>query len=308
MMSDFWAVTGAHGFLARALRDDLQASSIPSRGLARVGPAEIIADVRDRDAVRRLVRGASVVVHLAAYVHRKATTREAEQECWSVNVDGTESVFQAVAAESPDAFLIFVSTASVYGPSEDALDESVACRPATPYGRSKLEAERRVLARIREGVLRGCVLRPAMIFGPGAPGNLARLTRMVRSGLVVEIAHGMQRKSIVPVSFAVGAIRAVADHQAACNGEVINVAGETLTIHQIVTTLAAQRGRTPLVFSIPRWIAGAASLASPPRRQMVEAYMTNAVLSGEKLPKLTGFCPPQSATDALHLTMASAPR
>jgi nucleoside-diphosphate-sugar epimerase len=308
MMADFWAVTGANGFLARALRDDLRASLIPSRGLARGGEAEIVADVRDRGATRRLVRGASVVVHAAAYVHRPANGRAAEEECWSVNVDGTESVLDAMAAESPYAFLVFVSSSNVYGPSEEALDESAPCRPVTAYGRSKLEAEHRVLARIRDGSLRGCVLRPAMIFGPGAPGNLGRLARMVRSGFVIEIAHGEQRKSVVPISFAVGAIRAAAAQQAACNGEIINVAGETLTIHQIIEMLAAQRGRTPFVFSIPGWIARAASLVLLSRRQMVETYMTSAVLRGEKLGRLTGFRAPQSATEALRLTTASAPR
>jgi nucleoside-diphosphate-sugar epimerase len=299
MTADLWAITGAGGYLGRALRADLDASSIPSRGLSRRTGAEIAADVRDRDALRELVRGATVVAHLAAYVHRGARGGAAARECWSVNVEGTQAVIDAVAAESPGAFLIFVSSANVYGPSDVALDESAPLRPRTPYGRSKLEAEQRVLRAIRAGAIRGCILRPAMIFGPGAPGNLARLTRMVRSGWVVEIAHGVQRKSIVPVSHAAGAIRAVAARQAACNGEAINVAGEALTIDEIVRALGVACGAVPRVISIPRWIAippaRVASVVAPSLAAMAETYMTSAVLSGEKLRRLTGFDPPESA-------------
>lgn len=309
MTSDLWAVTGASGYLGRALRADLDASSIASRGLSRGAGAEIAGDVRDGDAVRALVRGASVVVHLAAYVHRRAHGRAEESECWSVNVDGAQTVVDAVAAESPEAFVVLVSTANVYGPSEASLDESAPCHPVTVYGRSKLEAERRFLDAMRQGAVRGCVLRPAMIFGPGAPGNLARLERMVRSGWVVEIAHGAQRKSIVPISHAVGAIRAVAAHQAACNGQVINVAGETLTIAEIIAALADANGVRPRVISVPRWIVApgvrAASIIAPALAATAETYMSSATLSDGKLARLTGFRPSETAAQAL-LTLGRA--
>jgi len=290
MTTDFWAVTGATGYLGRALCADLAASSIPSRGLAR-GGAEIAGDIRDREAVRALVRGASVVVHLAAYVHRR---RGSERECWSVNVDGTQNVINAVAEESPNAFIVFASTASVYRRSEAPLDELAPCRPATPYGRSKLEAEQRLLGRVREGVVHGCVLRPAMIFGPGAPGNLARLAAMVRRGWAIEIARGAQRKSIVPVAHAVAAIRAVAARQAACNGEIFNVAGETLTIHEIIAALAASRAAKPHVISLPRWL-----IAPVSRVGSVQTYSTSAVLRGEKLSSMAGLDAPKNVREAL---------
>src|SRR5215213_4513573 len=116
MSRELWAVTGATGYVGRALRADLTASGIASRGLR----AEVIGDIRDRAAVEELVRGASVVVHLAAYVHR----RGAADECWSINVDGTQTVIDAVAAVAPSAFLIVISSASVYGSGDTPRDES----------------------------------------------------------------------------------------------------------------------------------------------------------------------------------------
>jgi len=293
MTPEQWAITGANGYLGHALRADLAASSIPSRGLARSGGAEIVGDIRDRHAVAGLVRGATVVVHLAAYVHQGARGRRREAECWSVNVDGTQTLIDALQAGNPEAFAIFVSSANVYRQQDEPLDEEAPLSGRTPYGRSKLEAERRFQAAIAAGAIRGCILRPAVIFGPGAPGNMARLARMARSGWAVEIAGGAQRKSIVPVSHAVAAIRAVARCGDACNGEVFNVAGEALTIHEIIRALAGER--MPRIISLPRWLAAPAARLVP----AVAAYMASSVLSGEKLARLPGFHPAETGAEAL---------
>jgi len=302
-MNDLWAVTGASGYLGRALRADLDESAIPSRGLARRGGVELVADVRDREVVRSLVRGASVVVHLAAYVHRAQRSKEAVQECWSINVDGTQTLIDALTALNPNAFTIFVSSANVYGPSDGMVDELSRPNPCTPYGRTKLEAEGRFRDAVQTSRIRGCILRPALIFGPGAPGNLGRLASMVRSGWVLEIARGEQRKSIVPVSHAVGAIRAVASQQTACNGEVINVAGEAFTIHEIVSTLASERVPSPRIISVPSWLAksilGGVSLVAPSLSMATRPYMNNNILSGDKLVRLTGFHPSEAVSSAL---------
>jgi UDP-glucose 4-epimerase len=298
-MSELWAVTGATGYLGAALRADLQADSIAVRGLGRSASAKVRADVRDPRALRDLVHGAAVVVHLAACVHRTPRGRAQREECRSVNVDGTGNVVEAVSAAEGRPFLIHVSSAAVYGAGETAAEESSPCAPRGVYGTSKLEAERIVLDAVKSGSVDACILRPAMIFGPGAPGNLRPLARMVRSGWAVEIAGGTQKKSIVPVSHAVAAIRAVAARRAACNGEVFNVAGETLTIHEIITLLASA---PPRVVSIPRRLAAAGiavvRLLSPRIAAMGETYASSVVLSGAKL-AAAGFAPRERVREAL---------
>src|SRR6266513_1494382 len=148
-----------------------------------------------------LVRGADVVVHLAAWVHRYSRGTKDRDECWSVNVGGTDALIDALRGLTRAPFAVLMSSASVYGPSALALDEAASCHPHTVYGQSKLEAERHFLDAVRGGAIRGCVLRPAMIFGPAAPGNLDRLARMARRGWVIEVARGA-RKSVAVVSLA----------------------------------------------------------------------------------------------------------
>lgn len=281
MSGELWGITGANGYLGRALRADLDATGIPWRALG--------GDIRDRAAVAGLVRGTGVIVHLAAYVHRRTWTRARREACWSVNVEGMQTLLDAVAAEAPEAFVVFASSASVYGNGETAFDESSPLQPRTVYGRAKAEAERRLLDAVAHGRARGCVLRPAVIFGPGAPGNMALLARMVRSGWVAEIGGGAQRKSIVPVSHAVAAVRAVAAHREASNGEVFNVAGETLTIHEIIDVMGGAR-RIP----IPRWLGA----------RLMPAYATSATLADGKLARATGFAPAEPVAGALRAISA----
>ena len=77
-MSSRWALTGASGFVGRALAQAALARGASVRGLTRgaalpAGVEAIRGDLADRDALARLVHGADVVVHLAAYVHRRSS-------------------------------------------------------------------------------------------------------------------------------------------------------------------------------------------------------------------------------------------
>ena len=310
-MSELWAVTGASGYVGRALCDELRRSDIAVRGLSRSGGADsIAADIREPAALRKLVLGADVVIHLAAYVHRPARGVEAEEECRSVNVNGTRALMDALASVNPGAFAIVVSSASVYGPSETSLDETGRCHPRTIYGRSKLEAETLFLAAVVAGAARGCVVRPAMIFGPRAPGNLPRLVRMVKTGFAIEVAGGSQRKSLLPISDLIAAIRAIVVHRDACNGQVFNVSGEALTMHEIVIAIAAARRKAIRFVPLPRGpMSAAAGIAdfllqrfgshAPSISSFVETYTTSSVLDDSKLRRMTGYAPPRAVRDAL---------
>lgn len=310
-MSELWAITGASGYVGRALCDELRRAGIAFRGLSRSGGAESIAiDVRDADALRPFVRGADVVIHLAAYVHHAARGVDAEEECRSVNVGGTRALIGALASENPAAFVIVISSASVYGPSETSMDETSPCKPRTVYGRSKLEADKLFLAAVAAGAVCGCVVRPSMIFGPGAPGNLHRLLRMVQTGFAIEIAGGSQRKSILPVGDFIAAIRAIASHRGACNGQVFNVSGEALTIHAILMSIATAHRKTIRIVRLPRGpMRAGAGIADfllqrfttrvPSLSALVETYTTSSVLDDSKLRRMTGYAPPRAVREAL---------
>lgn len=310
-----WAVTGASGFIGRELVAGLLARGEVVRALVRerpTGTAEtVIGDLSDDSSLLELVRGADVVVHLAAYVHRDASSEKDRRACVVTNVDGTRNLVAAIASTDSRPFVVFVSTASVYAPSDAAIDETSLCAPATLYGQTKLEAERIVLDAIERKVFRGCVLRPAVVFGPDAPGNLQRLITMVARRFVLEIGGGRGRKTLVPVQNVIAAILAVASHTDVANGEVYNVGGAVMTMHEIVSAIAAAFGVRPLRVPLPRFAATAAARLADvvvggdlPYARLAHTLAMNAIILDDKLRALDRYAPVLDVDAALHATVA----
>jgi GDP-4-dehydro-6-deoxy-D-mannose reductase len=123
-------VTGPAGFVGGHLRVELGEAFVPYE-----------ADVLDADALRKAVRGADAVVHLAAQSSVAASWEDISQS-WRVNVDGTVGVLDAVRAERPTARVLFASTAEVYGnASRIPTPEDERIAPVSPYAASKAAAE-----------------------------------------------------------------------------------------------------------------------------------------------------------------------
>ena len=82
--------------------------------------------------------------------------------------------------------MIFTSSISVYGPSEDPIDENFPLRPTSAYGISKSQAER--IHRNWQTAAPGrklVIVRPAVVFGRGEGGNFTRLAASMKRGIFV---------------------------------------------------------------------------------------------------------------------------
>lgn len=139
-----------------------------SRGIEHVkkfGADVVNGDVTDFDSVKRAMRGARHVYHVAGVVGGKWQ----EKQMWAVNVKGTENVARAALEENVEGFVHTSSTAAV---ATGTLD-----RPATeetpydldvvksPYHTTKRKGEEAVLAMAKQG-LPARVVNPSTMFGP----------------------------------------------------------------------------------------------------------------------------------------------
>lgn len=102
------------------------------------------ADLLDEAALDQLVAQTrpDLVVHLAAQASVAHSIKAAEAT-WRVNFQGSLNLASALARHSPQATVLFVSSAEVYGSSldEGPATEDAPPRPLTAYARSKLAAE-----------------------------------------------------------------------------------------------------------------------------------------------------------------------
>ncbi len=197
-------IFGGSGFIGRHLACHLLSRGISQNvvlgDIVRPDPRELPlgAEFRDID-VRRPIeaslvpRHADLVVNLAA-VHREPGHRP--EEYFETNLRGAENVC-AWAASAGSRTVVFTSSISPYGPTETEKSELSPPAPATPYGESKLGAERIH----REWQERGAasrelvIVRPGVVFGPGENGNVTRMIRAVLGGYFVYMGNRRTRKA-----------------------------------------------------------------------------------------------------------------
>lgn len=171
-MSRLALVTGATGFAGSHVMDAMLAAGwrvrVPVRATSDrrwvpEGAVECVrAELRDPDSLRALVAGAAWVVHFGGVTR---TRRRAE--FFEVNTEGTRRLWQAARDAGVELFLLCSSlAASGPAPSADRpRRESDPPAPITPYGESKLEAEKALVGSPAGGP-RVLIVRPPAIYGP----------------------------------------------------------------------------------------------------------------------------------------------
>jgi nucleoside-diphosphate-sugar epimerase len=137
----------------------------------------VTADVRHEIPTDLFDPVPSDIFNLAA-VH--VTPGHADWEYFNTNVMGAVQVCRFANAIGCNS-IVFTSSISVYGPSEQPLDEDAEPAPTSAYGRSKLAAEGiHKLWQVQEPAERRLtVIRPAVIYGLAERGNFTRLSRLL---------------------------------------------------------------------------------------------------------------------------------
>jgi Nucleoside-diphosphate-sugar epimerases len=200
------------------------------------------------------LEGVDAVIHVAGYAHRRGARADVD-EMFRVNVAGTRAL-TAAARRSGVRTLVFISSiGAVAERSDHDVDETATCQPETPYGRSKLAAE----AAIEEerGALRVVIFRPPLVYGPGAPGNFARLVMALRRHWPLPFGAVQNRRSFVFVGNLTDAIvAALDDHRA---DGVYHVADRVpVSTPDFIRAVAAALNVTPHLWRVPeRWLLAA---------------------------------------------------
>lgn len=252
-------ITGAAGFigahLTRRLVDagiDVHAVCRPGADVARLasGRPQLtahVADVRDRDALRRVVETIrpDTVFHLAAAAMKAGVAPPADVAV-AANVVGTVNLIDACDAVDY-ACLVNTGDALEYGPGPGAGRESEPCRPATVDGVTKLCATLYAAAVARQRQRPIVTLRLFSIYGPGDdPRRLVpRVVEAALTNAPVRLSRPDIARDYLYVDDVVDLYLAVAGHGERLGGEVLNAAsGRVTTIAEIVTTVRDLTGST----------------------------------------------------------------
>ncbi len=192
---------------------------------------------------------ADVCFHLAGKAHALSETRQDEAAYFSINTDGTRKLLESCRAAGVRRFVFFSSVKAMGEGGAEAQDESAECRPETPYGASKREAERLVL----EGgyVPEPVVLRLSMVYGPTRRGNLPRMIEAVARGRFPPLPETGNRRSMVHVEDVVEAALLAARHPRAAGQTYIVTDGRGYSTRQIHAWICDALGKPRPGWTLP---------------------------------------------------------
>lgn len=255
-------VTGATGFLGGAVCRALSARGhevvaairTPSAILPPGLETRIVGAIDATTQWSAAVAGIDVVMHLAGRAHVMHDTQSDPLAAFrAVNRDGTLTLARA-CVDAGVKRLVFVSSIKVNGeatPPGMAYTAADAPAPGDAYGRSKHEAEEGLRSLASATGLEVVIVRPPLIHGPGAKGNLASLMKAIARGLPLPLGCIINRRSLVGKANLADALSFLADHPAARGKTFLISDGEDISSPDLVRHLATAMGRPARLLPVP---------------------------------------------------------
>ena len=303
-------VTGANGFIGRALCETLAACGLAVRAAVRF-PVALPAEVRTVGEIgadtewRRVLAHVDVVVHLAARVHvMRDVSTDPLADYRAVNVAGTARRAHECAAARVRR-LVFVSSIKVNGERSGVwpFTEADAPAPEDPYGVSKLEAEEELRSVAAATGLEAVVVRPCLVYGPGVRGNLDRLLKAIERGLPLPLASVRNQRSLMGLANLCDLLARCATDPRAAGETFLASDGTDVSTPQLIRWLADGVGRPARLLPMPpSWLALAARLAGA--QAAFERVCGTLQVDSSKAREVLEWQPPVPVDDGLRETGA----
>jgi len=251
-----------------------------------------IADIRDKDALRKNISPCDVIINLAAEHRDDVTPRSLYDE---VNVEGSRNIIE-ICKEKNINHIIFTSSVAVYGFAPPNTDEEGEIRYFNDYGRTKWEAEKLYKAWYEENPAERTltIIRPTVVFGERNRGNVYNLLTQIASGLFPMIGSGTNVKSMAYVENVVSFILYMA--QKSKGYQVFNYVDKPdLTMNDLVIMVKRALGKKATTgIHWPYWLGFVGGLF----------FDIISKLTGKKLPissiRIKKFCATTQFDTSIH--------
>ena len=296
-------ITGATGFVGQTLVQKVN-KSYDVIALVRAQSSLLSPSVRQLVANNifkaEFLENIDVIVHLAGRAHiLNEQTTDPLTEFRKVNVEGTLQLARQALEKKVKRF-IFMSSIGVNGSvtlhqpfTEDALPQ-----PHADYAVSKLEAEQELKKLFAGSDTELVIIRPPLVYAAHAPGNFARLLKLVASNLPLPFAGTNNKRSFVALENLVDFIQTCIEHPNAAN-QTFLVADQTpISIRELVQYLKQGMGKKAHFIYIPQPLMklGAACIG---KSKLYEQLFESLEVDTTKGQKLLGWTAPLSTQQAM---------
>jgi nucleoside-diphosphate-sugar epimerase len=294
------AITGANGFVGRALCAQAVARGTAVRGMSR-SPCELLSEI-DNFVVPVIdgntdwqhgLTDCDAVIHLAARVHvMQEAAINPLSEFRRVNVQGTLNLARQAATAGVQRF-VFVSSIGVNGAEtfQQPFTTQDVAAPHSPYAVSKYEAELGLQALAAETGMEVVIIRPPLVYGPGAPGNFGSLMRWLKRGVPLPLGAIHNQRSLVALDNLVDLIVTCLTHPAAANQTFLVSDGEDVSTSELLRRMGQALGHPARLIPVPSgWLKLAATMVG--KQDVAQRLCGSLQVDIEKTRRLLGWTPP----------------
>lgn len=240
--------TGGTGFLGKnvmpilAKQYDVTTCGITPDDMIKANLAKEVPNLPERY---------DVVLHACGKAHVVPKTDAEKQAFYDVNYQGTVNLCKALENAGLPKALVFISTVAVYGCEfGELITEEHPLEGDTPYAESKIMAEKYLTEWCEKNSVTLGILRPSLLAGKNAPGNLGAMVNGVKKGFYLNIAGGKVKKSILMAEDIAHLLPLLEE-----KGGIYNVCDSYQpTFGEISASVAKQLGKHKPI-SIPYWMA-----------------------------------------------------
>lgn len=302
-------LTGAGGFVGRAVALRVIGEGWmlracyhrPVAGQVLLGDSVTATQLGPATDWTAVVTGVDVIVHCAARVHvMRETELDPLTEFRRVNAAGSINLARHAAAAGVRRF-VFLSSIGVNGVETTGApfreDDSPA--PHSPYAMSKYEAELGLCEVARQTDMEVVIVRPPLVYGPGAPGNFDRLLHVLDRGLPLPFGAVHNRRSLIALSNLVGFVSTAVSHPQAANRTFLVSDGEDVSTTELLRRVGHALGKPVRLFPVPvSLLRGAARFLG--KEDLATQLCGSLQLDIAPAREILGWVPPVRLDDALN--------
>lgn len=260
-MTERILVTGANGFVGKALCQHLLARGYRVRGVVRSNQQPLAdveyAPIHDLASITRaewtsLLDDVQVVIHCAALVHQMNGVTDPDAY-YRINTAATALLAEAAADAGVRRF-VFISTVKVLGEFTEPGRPFRADDPSNPqddYARSKWLAEQALTALGDKTGMEAVILRPPLIYGPGVGGNFESLMRLVKKGAPLPLGAINNRRSLLAVGNLLDVCVRCIQWPERLSGTFLVSDGKDVSTAELVSALARSQGVRVWMVPVP---------------------------------------------------------
>ena len=233
------------------------------------------------------------IIHSAGLVHQKI--EQSYQHYYDINVKYSVDLAKRAKEQGVKHF-IFISTIAVYGEESLLITENSLTTPITSYGKSKLEAEKQLLA-LQSDDFVVSIIRPPMIYGHNAPGNIASLIKIIQKVPLLPFGGINNQRSFVYIGNLVALINQIVELKA--KGIFLSADSHPISTTTLIQLLAKALNKNLWLIRIPLFL----TLLKKIKPKIYSRLYNDLAIDNKETIKRLNFHSPYTVEEGIELTI-----